>query len=217
VRFFAREAVLPASPSSAVDRQAPDGLFCLVLAAGLSKRFGSAKQLADFRGRPMIAHTMHLAGEVFGRASILVAGNQWSRVTAAAAPLEGFFVVNEQYRHGLGSSIAAGASVVGGCASGVMLLMADQPLIEASYLSQMIDEWNRDRDRIVVSQFDGVVGPPVIFPSRYFDELRALDGDNGARKIIEANVSSLTRLPCAAAATDIDRKEDLERVLDRIR
>jgi molybdenum cofactor cytidylyltransferase len=207
---------MPASPSSPFNREPPAGLFCLVLAAGLSTRFGSAKQLADFRGRPMIAHMMHLAGEVFGCASILVAGDQWARVTAAAGTLEGFFVINEQYRQGLGSSIAAGVSVVGDCASGVMLLMADQPLIEASYLRQMIEEWNRDRGRIVASQFDGVIGPPVIFPSRYFDELCTLEGDNGARKIIEANVSSLTRLPCAAAAADIDRKEDLERVLKRM-
>jgi CTP:molybdopterin cytidylyltransferase MocA len=209
--------VLSASPSSIADLQSRPDLFCLVLAAGRSQRFGSVKQLADFRGQPMIAHVMHLAGEVFGRATILVAGNQWARVTAAAAPLDGFFVVNEQYRHGLGSSIAAGVNVVGDCASGVMLLMADQPLIEASYLRQMIEEWNRDRGRIVASQFDGVVGPPVIFPGRFFDELRTLDGDNGARKIIEANVSYLTRLPCAAAAADIDRKEDLERIIERVR
>jgi EAL domain-containing protein (putative c-di-GMP-specific phosphodiesterase class I) len=42
-------------------------------------------------------------------------------VAAAAAPLDGFFVVNEQYRHGLGSSIAAGVNVVGDCASGLRL------------------------------------------------------------------------------------------------
>ena len=208
---------MPESPSSDTNPQVPAGLFCLVLAAGLSTRFGSSKQLADFRGQPMIARTMRLAAEVFGRASILVAGNEWARVTAAAAPLEGYFVVNEQCRRGLGSSIAAGVSVVGDRAAGVLLLMADQPLIEASYLRQMRDEWNRDRNRIVASSFDGIVGPPVIFPRRYFDELCTLDGDRGARRIIEANASSLTLLPCAAAATDIDRKEDLERLVQRAR
>ncbi|MEQ9562191.1 MAG: NTP transferase domain-containing protein, partial [Woeseiaceae bacterium] len=144
---------MPESPSSDTSPQVPAELFCLVLAAGLSTRFGSSKQLADFRGQPMIAHTMRLAAEVFGPASILGAGNEWARVTAAAAPLEGYFVDNEQFRRGLGSSIAVGVSVVGDCATGVMLLMADQPLIASTYLRQMRDEWNRDRNRIVASSF----------------------------------------------------------------
>lgn len=193
--------------------QVPAGLFCVVLAAGLAERFGAVKQLADFRGRPMVTHAVRIAEEVFAQRTVLIAGNEWPAVTATAAPLAGYFVVNEQFRSGLGTSIAAGIGAIANCASGVMLLLADQPLIDAAYLRRMVDTWIQDQDRIVASEFNDVVGPPVIFPARFFDELQALDGDNGARKVIQANVESLTRLQCAAAAVDIDRRQDLDNAI----
>lgn len=188
----------------------PEGLFGIVLAAGRAERFGAVKQLAEFRSRPLVAHAMRLAEQVVGNRTVLVAGNEWPAVTSAAGPLAGFLVINEQFRRGLGTSIAAGVRAVADCASGVMLLLADQPLIDAPYLCHMVGTWQRDQDRIVASEYNGVVGPPVIFPARFFDDLCALDGDSGARKVIEANAASLILLHCANAAVDIDRQEDLE-------
>lgn len=191
---------------------APAGLFGIVLAAGLSRRFGSTKQLVEFRGRPMVAHAMRTAEALFENRSVLVAGNEWPAVTSAAGPLAGFLVINDAFHRGLGSSIAAGVGAVADCSSGVMLLLADQPLVDAKYLRRMTDTWLQVSERIVASEFDGIVGPPVIFPARCFDDLRNLDGDSGARAIIRSNASSLTTLNYANAAVDIDCREDLEKL-----
>jgi molybdenum cofactor cytidylyltransferase len=201
---------LPASQSVAANPSDATGLFGIVLAAGLSTRFGGTKQLAEFRGQALVAHAVRLAEEVFENRSVLVAGNEWPTVTLAAGRLAGFLVINEAFRRGLGSSIATGVGAVANCSSGVMLLLADQPLVDAAYLRRMVDTWMRDPERIVASEYAGVTGPPVIFPARCYDDLIELDGDSGARQVIRSNAAFLTTLDCANAAVDIDRKEDLD-------
>lgn len=215
LQFQPRETTLPASKSG-TDMPSPEsGLFGIVMAAGLSARFGATKQLALFRGQPMVAHSMRVAEAVLGQRCILVAGNEWPAVTSAAGRLAGFLVINEDFRRGLGSSIAAGVAAVPDAASGVLLLLADQPLVDAASLRTLVDTWLRDPQGIVASEYGGVVGPPVIFPARCFDELRNLDGDTGARQVIRSNAALLTTVNYPDAATDIDRKEDLEKLDDR--
>ena len=206
---------MTASQSTVETFPAGAGLFALVLAAGLSTRFGSPKQLADVQGQAMVARAMRAAESVFGPRTVLVAGNEWPAVTAAAGRLAGYLVINNEFRRGLGSSIAAGVAAVADCSRGVMLLLADQPLVDASYLRQMADTWQRDPQRIVASEYRGVTGPPVIFPASCFDELRAQDGEHGARQVIRSNAALLTTLDCVEAAVDIDYREDLEKLADR--
>ena len=184
-------------------------LFAIVLAAGASRRFRATKQLANYCGEPLVCRAARLAEAVCAERSVLVTGSDWRRVHDACAPLQGFFVRNEAFESGMGGSIACGVRAVAGTADAVLLLLADQPLITTPYLQQMIDEWNESDTRIVCSEFAGVVGPPVIFPARYFDELVSLEGDKGARVLLDAHQKRVTKLPCEAAATDIDIPHDL--------
>jgi molybdenum cofactor cytidylyltransferase len=200
------------SSSASKTAQPQGGLFCIVLAAGASRRFGSAKQLAKFRRQPLVTRAIRLAEAVCGEQSLLVAGNQWSLVAAACAPLAGYFVVNPDFAEGLGGSIAAGVSAVAGSASGILLLMADQPLIDARHLRDMVEAWSKNSQCIVVSEFDGIDGPPVIFPASLFPDLVALRGDSGARMVLQANPARVIRVKCPDAATDVDIPADLQAI-----
>jgi molybdenum cofactor cytidylyltransferase len=185
-------------------------LFCVVLAAGASRRFGSTKQLAEFQGQPLVTRAVRLAEELTAQCSLLVAGNEWRRVAAACAPLAGYLVVNPEFNRGLGESIAAGVAVVAHTAKGVLLLLADQPLIEAAHLGAMRDRWQATPECIVASEFQGILAPPVLFPASCFAELAALRGDNGARPVLQKHASRVIRLPCASAAVDIDLPADFD-------
>jgi len=186
-----------------------DRLYVIVLAAGMASRFGSTKQLADYEGEPLVRRAVRLAESVCAERTVLVTGNDWQRVHNACAPLQGFLVRNEEYASGIGSSISRGVKAVAGVADAVLVLLADQPLITTQYLQDLIGQWNGSTDSIVCSEFSDAKGPPIIFPARYFGDLTRLDGDMGARVVLETHQNNVVGLPCEAAATDIDTIEDL--------
>ena len=185
-------------------------LYAIVLAAGRGERFGGTKQLALYRGLPLVARAIRAAEAVCGPRVVLVTGTDHARVAAAAAPLAGFFTVNERHAEGLASSIGAGVACVREAADAVLVLLADQPLVTIDHLAVLTASWRVAPDAIVTSRYAGSDGPPVIFPRSKFDELAALQGDRGARPVIEASEGRVVRIAFEPAAVDVDRPEDLE-------
>ena len=119
-------------------------LFSAVLAAGSASRFGSSKQLADVRGKPLVRRAVQLAESVTGERTLLCVGARWQAVYEAASPLSGFLVRNESHADGIGSSIATATRTLPASAEGLMLLLADQALVEASDLETLIRQWQQD-------------------------------------------------------------------------
>lgn len=184
-------------------------LFAIVLAAGESSRFGSTKQLAPFRGSTLVRHALRAAEAVCGARSILVVGNEWQNVVAACRPQLGFFVRNPRYRDGLSSSIRCGVEAAFS-ADAVLLMLADQPLIDTDHLQALESRWHKVPDRMVVSTYAGTVGPPAIFPRAFFQELCALQGDSGAKRVIRQHEDLAEIVEMDAGSVDVDRPEDLE-------
>lgn len=186
------------------------GLFAVVLAAGAATRFGDSKQLALFRGVPLVRHAVRAAESVCGANVIVVAGSNWEQVLAACAPQKGFFVVNERFADGMSTSIVRGVGALPDSARGVLLVLADQPLITDRDLGALIDAWRRQPDVIVCSRFGDTFSPPAVFPRRCFDELAELRGDQGARPVIERHRGSVVAVELDHAAFDVDTPDDLE-------
>jgi len=188
---------------------AGDGLHAIVLAAGASTRFGSAKQLVRVAGRPLLHTAVTRAAEVTGNALIVVLGAG----AAVLAPLlkhsPGSIVVNHEWREGLASSIRAGvARLPPGC-TGVMLLLADQAAVTADDLKRLAGSWRKQPQYIAAALYAGTIGAPAIFPRTVFGELAALRGDAGARPILRRNADRVVRVPMPSAALDVDTPEDL--------
>jgi len=185
-------------------------VFAIVLAAGRSSRFGKTKQLENYRGTPLVTRAVRLAEAVCGPRSVLVAGNDWQRVSEICAPLAGFYVINTRFADGLATSIECGTRSVAEFADAALLLLADQPLITSAHLQLMVDTWKESQDSIIASAYAETTGPPVIFPRRDFAGLMRLRGDTGARSIIKANEERVKLVAFEPAALDIDRQSDLE-------
>ncbi len=185
-------------------------VFAAVLAAGESRRFGRSKQLEDFEGEPLVHRAAGLAREVCGDRSVLVAGHESAAVIEAAGDAPRYLVVNDRYADGLGGSIALVAKTVSHVADAVLLLFADQPLITAHHLQQLIDTWSGADDEIVATAFAGTTGPPVLFPRGAFEALGELSGDKGAKIVLEDPTFKLQTVPFEDAAIDIDTPADME-------
>lgn len=186
-----------------------NSLFAVVLAAGESRRFGTPKQLAEYDGRPLVERAVRLAESVCGERTLLVLGSEWQRVSAACAPLEGFLTINGKFADGIGTSIACASRCLQEIADGLIILLADQPLVTTSHLQQLVEVWRAAPESVVASAYANTYGPPVIFPRSAFPVLTRLRGDAGASKLIGDREETAVFVPFEPAAKDIDYPEDL--------
>jgi CTP:molybdopterin cytidylyltransferase MocA len=181
----------------------------VVLAAGRSSRFGSTKQLAQFDGEALVARAARAARQACGEFSALVVGHDAQRVIDAAGPGCEFLLVNDRYEQGLGSSISQAARTLAPAADALLVTLADQPHVDASHLSALIDAWSGDLDEIVATRYSGTRGVPALFPAATFSALASLYGDRGAQRLLSDGNYAQKSVELQAASIDIDRPEDL--------
>ena len=185
------------------------GLYAIVLAAGASTRFGSAKQLVRIAGRPLLHNTVSRAVQVAGGAVIVVLGAYAAELAPLLSHTPASIVINRDWREGIGSSIRAGVARLPAACSGVMLVLADQAAVTAEDLHRLLSAWKRQPEYVAAAIYSGAVGVPAIFPRSRFKELSGLRGDVGARMLLQRNPDRVVRVPMDSAALDIDTPEDL--------
>jgi len=110
----------------------------------------------------------------------------------------------------MGHSLACAIRATPG-ASGWIVALADMPFIATSS-HQSIAAALRRGASLAATEFDGQRGHPVGFSSRWFAELSALTGDQGAKSILQAHRAQLTLCPVddPGGLKDVDRRCDLD-------
>lgn len=124
-------------------------------------------------------------------------------------------VRNAEWEAGLASSLASGlrAATEDEASDGVLVTLADQPLVDADALRGLIDAF-RAGARIVASGYEGVPGVPALFGREHVSSLLGLTGDSGAGAWLRSRLSDVTIVPLERAALDLDTPEDLDRLAD---
>lgn len=189
------------------------GLRAVILAAGASRRFGSPKQLAKYRGETLLARSTRLAHEAGAEKVFVVLGYRSSLVQRALKHSRATLpyastVRNVRWRDGMGRSLACGVRSLDRRARAVLVCLADQPLLEAGDLARLVLEWRASPRCIVASRYAGKLGVPAIFPRSYFAALNSLSGDRGAQVLLPSSNDVLS-VPMPLAAVDIDDPQDL--------
>lgn len=179
----------------------------VVLAAGRATRFSGPKLLAPVPDRPLIRTTVEkLVGLV--DAVVVVLGHESDAVVVALGDAPVRTVINPEYEDGLGTSVAAGVSSLRADDDGVMIALGDQP-IPVEVLARLLAVYREGNASIVAPVYDGVLGNPVVFDRQFFGELKQLQGDRGARALVEANRDQLVTIDFAfAPPIDVDTAED---------
>jgi molybdenum cofactor cytidylyltransferase len=180
----------------------------IILAAGEAKRFGSAKLVTPIDGVPLVRRAVLAALNVCAHV-VVVTGAHRAAVEASIADLPIERVFNAEWAEGLGGSIARGVAQLPPALEAAIILLADQPLIGAQELRQLIEAHAAAPEHIIAAQFSSALGPPCLFPLAYFSELVGLRGDEGARSLLRRYVQLVEALPMPAAAVDIDTPQDL--------
>ena len=186
----------------------------IILAAGRSTRMGGPnKLLAELGGKPLVRIVTEqvLASKAHG--VIVVTGHQADEVRKALQGLDVRFAHNPDFAGGLAGSVKAGIAAVGAEADGAVICLGDMPLIDARLVDRLIEAFAPDRaNLIVVPVSDGRRGNPVLWSRRFFSELMTLEGDIGARHLIEKHSEAVAEVPVKGhgAFLDIDTPQALE-------
>jgi molybdenum cofactor cytidylyltransferase len=171
----------------------------VVLAAGMSTRMGQNKLLLNFREKPLIVHAVDtlLASEI--DEVIVVLGHEIEKVRDQLERSIGLankvvpgkpvrLVQNPDYQNGLSTSVRTGVEAVSRQANGIMIYLADQPLLEPEDVNRIVAGFAAAKEihkSIVVPFFRGERGNPVILDASLRDSILGIVGDVGCKGVIK--------------------------------
>jgi molybdenum cofactor cytidylyltransferase len=185
----------------------------LVLAAGLSRRMGRAKLPLPLEGKAVVRWSVE-ALRPHVDFVVVVTPPDDAAIREALDGLDVAFAMNPRPEAGQGTSIAAGVAALPGNAEAVVIALGDQPRLPDGLLAQLLSAFRREGKPIAAPVYQGTQGTPVVFAASLFDELRALDGDAGARAIVRRDPARVTVVAVdAPMPPDVDTPEDYARLV----
>ncbi len=183
----------------------------VLLAAGAARRFGSHKlmhPLAD--GTPVaVAAARNLVAAVPDALAVVRPGDD--ALIAALQETGIAIAVNPAADCLMADSIETGIDAAA-AADAWLIALGDMPCIRPATLRQLVKRLSVG-ESIVAPQFDGRRGNPVGFAARWRETLRALQGDQGARRLLSEHAAELTlcTVDDPGVIYDIDLPDDLQR------
>ncbi|WP_353640993.1 molybdopterin-binding/glycosyltransferase family 2 protein [Mesorhizobium sp. WSM2239] len=185
----------------------------VLLAAGRSSRMGGPNKLmALFEGRPLVRRSTErtLASRAAG--VTVVTGHQTDRIRTALSGLDVRIVHNPDFASGLSGSLKRGVASLPADAAGAMIVLADMPGVSAGDLDHLIGAFEKSGGAAIVrAVHNGKRGNPVILPRSLFHAVSLLEGDTGARHLVEAESLNVVDVEIGeGAGIDVDTRDALE-------
>ncbi len=181
----------------------------LILAAGSSKRMGEIKQLLSYKETTLLGWAIEQAKASEASEVFCVLGANAERIQKRLGdPVP--WIMNHQHKEGLSSSIAAGVSALED-RDAVLIVLADQPGIQTADLNRLLQQYLKNPDTIVASNYGGSIGVPALFPKMYFSDLVLLKGDKGAKNYLNQHKEGI-HLIDSLRLLDIDTQEDYSKL-----
>jgi molybdenum cofactor cytidylyltransferase len=187
----------------------------IVLAAGMSKRMGTLKQLLKFGERSLLETTLDALKEANVGEIIVVLGYKADTIRETMKfDSATKIVLNLSYAEGMSNSIKAGLGAVSSDSNAALIVLADQPLLSAAVINQLIEEYEKTQAAIVLPVYKGFRGNPVLIARSLFPEMMQISGDIGCRSIFGLHPEEIHKVPVneIGILVDIDTAEDIEKL-----
>ncbi len=224
IEMGARRVALIALDSTVSSARPRGPVAAVILAAGLSRRFGSPKLLHPIGGLPMLERTVRAACRAgFARVTVVIptgpgeTGVVIDKYRRLLEPYPVELAFNPAPEAGQSGSVRAGVDALNASVPGperpeaAMFIPGDQPFLTPAILDALIEAWVNDRPAVLAPAAGGRRLSPVIFSKELFPELLKLTGDQGGRMVLESRPELLRTLEFADPAPfrDIDFPEEV--------
>ncbi len=184
----------------------------IILAAGASSRLGQPKQLLEHNGVPLVRHMAQLAVDFNAGPIVVVTGANAEAVTEALHDLRVRHVLNPDWETGMASSLKIGVEALEKTfPEAILVLLTDQPYVTRALLEQLAERATSTHKAIIASQYGDALGVPILFRPAFFDKLKALTGDTGARQLVRNHPDDVASVSFEQGSIDLDTPEDVER------
>ena len=190
---------------------APPKIAIIILAAGASSRMGKIKQLLPWKQTTLIGNAIEQALDSKADAVFVVLGANYQLISKEIKQENITIIYNKNWTLGMGSSIVCAMDFFDKKHKkydGVLITLVDQPLIDVIYFNMLINKFIDNN--IIASKYKNRVGVPAIFSLKYFNELRQLNGDIGARNLILKHINDVKKIDAFDKIQDIDSIESYE-------
>lgn len=184
---------------------------CVIMASGMSTRFGRNKLMEEFNGAPMILQALHVTEGLQQRVVV----TRHADVAELCRKRQVAVVLHELPHRN--DTIRLGLEALHGC-DGCIFLPGDQPLLRRETLAELIRSWELQQEKIIRPVCEGVPGSPVLFPQWAFPELMSLPEGKGGNWVIHRHPEQVAAFsvsdPCELM--DADTPETLQQLREKL-
>ncbi|KQB40072.1 NTP transferase domain-containing protein [Flavobacterium aquidurense] len=193
----------------------PGKTAIIILAAGSSSRLGHPKQLLAYKNTTLLKNTIKEASSVDNTFVIVVTGSNRELIEKELHFFDIKITYNPEWESGMSSSINKGLTelllLYPDCET-CIFAVCDQPYVTHIIFENLIAEYQKTNKGIVASSYAETLGTPILFDKKYFSNLLQLEGQEGAKKIINKFPDDVASIPFEKGNIDIDTPEDYSKL-----
>lgn len=184
----------------------------VILAAGMSKRYGDQKLLATLDGRPLLQHVVDAANASSADDVIVVVGHAARDVLGAVRLSRARAVTNPDHAQGQSTSLRLGIRAASG-SDAVVIMLGDQPRVTGRLIDALITRAGETGARAAMCAWEGHRSAPTFLHRDVWPDLEAISGDTGAREVLAARDDvAVLDVEGLGSLDDVDRPTDLARI-----
>jgi len=195
-------------------------IYGVVLAAGLSQRMGTPKQLLPFGEKTILQTVVDVLLGLDLTDVIVVLGHQADQIQETLKDRSVTCCMNSAYQEGMFASVLCGVDNIPLSADGMLLALGDQPHIDPKVGKAVVDAYQKDAAGIVIPTVGGKRGHPVVIDlKRYRAEIKSLSGEAGLKPFMRGHGDDTfeLRVEDAGILRDLDTPEDYQAELENRR
>ena len=183
--------------------------MAILLAAGRSSRMGAFKPLLPFGDTTVIRSCLNHLRSAGLHEIVVVLGHRATDVREHLQDLDLTFAFNPDPASEMSESIACGVRQLSLDARAVVIGLADHPAVPSEVITTLIGQW-RSEGKLIIPDFKGRGGHPVLIDLTFRDELLHLDEKRGLKSLFERHPAAVKRVSVESnyIARDMDTWDD---------